>query len=93
MDLVSFLLLLLIAALCGAAGQALVGYDLGGCLVSIVIGLIGAYVGIWLAGQLGLPTFLVVNVGGQPFPIVWAVLGSALLALGFGLIRRASRRV
>lgn len=93
MDLLSFLLLLLIAALCGAAGQALVGYDLGGCLVSIVIGLIGAYVGTWLAGALGLPAFLVLEVGGQPFPIVWAVLGSALLALGFGLLRRASRRV
>lgn len=92
MTLLSFLLLLLIAALAGAAGQALVGYDLGGCLVSIVIGLIGAYVGTWLAAQLGLPSFLVIDVGGEAFPVVWAVLGSALLALGFGLIRRASAR-
>ena len=93
MTLLSFLLLLFIAALCGAAGQALAGYSLGGCLVSIVIGLVGAYVGVWLAGQLGLPTFLVLDIGGEPFPVVWAVLGSALLALGFGLIRRASARV
>jgi uncharacterized membrane protein YeaQ/YmgE (transglycosylase-associated protein family) len=92
MTLLSFLLLLLIAALAGAAGQALVGYDLGGCLVSIVIGLIGAYVGTWLAAQFGLPTFLVIDVGGEAFPVVWAVIGSALLALGFGLIRRTTAR-
>ena len=93
MTLLSFLLLLLIAAVCGAAGQALAGYSFGGCLVSLVIGLVGAYVGLWLAGQLGLPTFLVIDVGGESFPIVWAVLGSALLAFGFGLLRRASARV
>ncbi len=93
MTLLSFLLLLLIAAVCGAAGQALAGYSLGGCLVSLVIGLVGAYVGLWLAAQLGLPTFLVIDVGGEAFPVVWAVLGSAALAFGFGLLRRASARV
>ena len=93
MTLLGFLLLLLIAAICGAAGQALAGYSLGGCLVSIVIGLVGAYVGMWLAGQFGLPTFLVLDVGGEAFPVVWAVFGSALLAFGFGLRRRASARV
>lgn len=92
MTLVSFLLLLVIAAICGAVGQALAGYTLGGCLVSTVVGLVGAYIGVWLAGQFGLPTFLVLDVGGEAFPVVWAVLGSALLALGFGLIRRASAR-
>lgn len=92
MTLVSFLVLLLIAAVCGAAGQALAGYTLGGCLVSIVVGLVGAYVGMWMAGQFGLPTFLVIDVGGESFPIVWAVLGSALLAFGFGLLRRTSAR-
>ena len=93
MTLLSFLLLLLIAAVCGAAGQALAGYSLGGCLVSIVIGLVGAYVGVWIAGALGLPTFLVLDIGGEAFPVVWAVLGSALLAFGFGLLRRTTARV
>lgn len=93
MDLVSLLLLLLIAGLCGAAGQSLAGYSLGGCLVSIVVGFVGAWLGAWLAGAVGLPEFFVIDVGGQPFPIVWAVLGSALFALGVGLIRRTTRRV
>jgi uncharacterized membrane protein YeaQ/YmgE (transglycosylase-associated protein family) len=93
MDLVSLLLLLVIAGICGAVGQSLVGYNLGGCLVSIVVGFVGAWLGAWLAGEVGLPELFTVNVGGRAFPIIWSVLGSALFALGVGLIRRGSRRV
>ena len=38
MTLVEFVILLIIAAIAGSLGQALAGYSLGGCLVSIVIG-------------------------------------------------------
>lgn len=93
MSFLSLLLLLLIAAAAGAAGQALAGYSLGGCLVSIVVGFVGAWLGTWLATQLELPTFLVITVGGEPFPIIWAVLGSALFALVVGLLTRRSRPV
>lgn len=93
MTLVGFLLLLLIAAVCGAAGQAMAGYDLGGCLVSIVVGFVGAYIGMWIGQETGLPEFLPIQVGGQTFPVIWAVLGSALFALVVGLIRRSTRRI
>ena len=89
MTLLGFLLLLLIAAICGAIGQSLAGYDLGGCLISIVVGFIGAYLGLWLAGKMGLPEFFTINVQGKPFPVVWAVIGSALFTLVIGLLRRA----
>ena len=45
MTLVGLLVLLLIAAICGGIGQSLAGYSLGGCLVSIVVGFIGAWIG------------------------------------------------
>ena len=93
MTLVSFLLLLLIAAICGAIGQALAGYSLGGCLISIVVGFIGALIGMWLARQFGLPTFFVVDVGSEAFPVVWSIIGSALLSLVVGLISRRRRVV
>ena len=35
MTLVQFLVLLFVAAVCGAIGQSLAGYSLGGCLVSL----------------------------------------------------------
>lgn len=58
MTTLGFLVLLLIAAICGAIGQSLAGYDLGGCLVSIIVGFIGAYIGLWVAAKMGLPRFL-----------------------------------
>ena len=57
MTLIGFLVLLAIAAICGAIGQSLAGYNLGGCLVSIILGFIWAYIGMWLSGKLGLPEF------------------------------------
>ena len=89
MTLVEFLILLAIAAVCGAIGQSLAGYDLGGCLVSIIVGFIGAYIGLWVAGKFGLPEFFAVNVGGKTFPIVWAIIGSAIFTLIVALLRRA----
>lgn len=89
MTLFGFLVLLLIAAICGAVGQSLAGYSLGGCLVSIVVGFIGAYIGLWIAGKFGLPVIFAIDIQGKPFPVVWAVIGSALFTLIIALIRRA----
>lgn len=93
MTLASLLILLLIAALCGAIGQSIAGYSLGGCLASMVVGLLGAFIGTWLANETGLPALFVIDVGGQPFPVVWAVIGSFLFALVVGLLTRGRRRI
>jgi uncharacterized membrane protein YeaQ/YmgE (transglycosylase-associated protein family) len=91
MDPVELLVLLLIAAICGAIGQSLVGYSAGGCLVSIVVGIIGAYLGLWVARQFGLPEIFAVNIGGRSFPIIWSIIGSALFAAILGLVNRGIR--
>lgn len=88
MDLLSFLLLLVIAGIAGGLGMMLGGYSRGGCLVSIVVGFVGAWLGLWIARQFNLPTFFVVDVGGQSFPIVWAIIGSAIFAAVAGLFSR-----
>ena len=88
MTLVEFLLLLVIAGIAGAVGQSLAGYELGGCLVSIVVGFVGAYIGVWLARELSLPEFLVVTIDQESFPIIWSVIGSAIFALVVGLLTR-----
>jgi uncharacterized membrane protein YeaQ/YmgE (transglycosylase-associated protein family) len=89
MTLIELLVLLVIAAICGGIGQSLAGYDLGGCLVSIVVGFIGAYIGMWLAGKFGLPEIFAINIGGKTFPIIWAIIGSALFTLIVALLRGA----
>jgi uncharacterized membrane protein YeaQ/YmgE (transglycosylase-associated protein family) len=86
MGILEFIVLVIIAALSGALGQALVGRSLGGWLVTTLVGFVGAAIGWWLARSLGLPMLLSVNLGGQQFPIVWAVVGAALLAMVPGLI-------
>jgi uncharacterized membrane protein YeaQ/YmgE (transglycosylase-associated protein family) len=88
MTLVQFLVLLVVAAICGAIGQSLAGYSLGGCLVSAVVGFVGAFIGVWLARELRLPEVLTVQIGGEAFPVLWSIVGSALLALGLGLLSR-----
>jgi uncharacterized membrane protein YeaQ/YmgE (transglycosylase-associated protein family) len=93
MSLLGVLVLVLIAAVCGAIGQALVGYSVGGCLVSAVVGLVGAFLGHWLARQLGLPPLLEIQVDGQSFPIVWSIVGSVILVAIAALFSRRRRVV
>ncbi|HEY9599155.1 MAG TPA: hypothetical protein V6D33_15925 [Cyanophyceae cyanobacterium] len=87
-----FVLLLVIAAITGSLGQVLVGYSVGGTFVSILVGIIGAFIGIWVARQFNLPLFFALNIGGRPFPIVWSIIGSGIFAAIVGLINRNVRR-
>lgn len=88
MTLIGFLVLLLIAAICGGIGQSIAGYDLGGCLVSIIVGFIGAYIGLYISGRFGLPEFFTIDIQGKPFPVVWAIIGSAVFTFIVALLRR-----
>jgi uncharacterized membrane protein YeaQ/YmgE (transglycosylase-associated protein family) len=88
MTVVEFLLLLLVAGVCGSLAQALVGFSRGGCLVSIALGFIGALLGTWLARIMGLPELLNVQLGDRSFPIVWSIIGAALFAAVLALITR-----
>jgi uncharacterized membrane protein YeaQ/YmgE (transglycosylase-associated protein family) len=91
MTLFDFLILLVIAGISGAIGQAISGFSRGGCLVSIALGFIGALIGMWLARLAGLPELWAVRIAGTNFPIIWSIIGSALFVAVIGLITR--RRV
>lgn len=91
MTLFGFLLLLVIAAICGGIGQSLAGYSMGGCIISIVVGFIGAWLGLWIADEFRLPLLWSVTIGGKTFPILWSIIGSTLFALIIGFVGRAMR--
>ncbi|MCB9078249.1 MAG: hypothetical protein H6631_11690 [Anaerolineaceae bacterium] len=93
MTILDFILLVIIAAVCGSIGQAIAGYSLGGCLVSAVVGFIGALLGMWVARLLGLPVFFSISLGSQDFPIIWSIIGSALFAIIIGLLTRRRGRL
>ena len=90
MSILGFIVLLIVAAVVGSIGQAIAGYSAGGCLVSIVMGFVGAVIGVWLASTLHLPEIFVLNIDGQPFPVVWAIIGAALFAAILGVFARRS---
>lgn len=88
MTLVDLLLLLLVAGIIGSIGQAIAGFERGGCLVSIGVGFIGALLGAWLGRQLGAGDLFVLEVGGTSFPVVWSIIGAAVFVAIIGLISR-----
>lgn len=92
MTLWDLLILLLVAGICGAIGQAISGFSRGGCLAAIGFGLVGALLGRYLSGAIGLAPLFVVNAGGAAIPIVWTILGALLLSLVVAIVQRPSRR-
>jgi uncharacterized membrane protein YeaQ/YmgE (transglycosylase-associated protein family) len=73
-----FLVLLIIAGICGAIGRSIGGGTGGGFLVSIAVGFIGALLGSWAARAWHLPELLVVTIDNRPFPILWSIIGAAV---------------
>jgi uncharacterized membrane protein YeaQ/YmgE (transglycosylase-associated protein family) len=82
----ALVVLILIAAICGAVGKALAGGVRGGLVVSTALGFIGALLGPWLARQLNLAEPFMLQIGGQSFPIVWSIVGAALFVALLHLI-------
>jgi uncharacterized membrane protein YeaQ/YmgE (transglycosylase-associated protein family) len=93
MSLLEILVLLAIAGVCGAIGQAVAGVSSRGCLASIALGFIGALIGRVIADNFGLPTLFDVDIEGHRFPIVWSILFSALfVAVVSFLTKRPPKR-
>lgn len=79
MTLLELGLYLVIAAAAGGIGRAIAGGTRGGCLVSIVLGFIGALLGSWIARKAKLPELFLIRLGDGPaFPFLWSVIGAAL---------------
>lgn len=86
--MVDFLILLLIAGVCGSLGQTIAGYSHAGCLGSIALGFIGALLGMWISRKMSLPELYTVQVGDTAFPIIWSIIGSAIFVAVLSLLTR-----
>jgi len=82
------ILLLVIAAICGAIGKAIAGGIRGGLIVSTALGFIGALIGPWVAAQLKLSEPFPINISGHPFPVLWSIIGAALFVAVIHLFYR-----
>jgi uncharacterized membrane protein YeaQ/YmgE (transglycosylase-associated protein family) len=88
-SLPALLVLIVIAAICGAIGKAIAGSSRGGLVVSIALGFVGALLGPWVARLMKLPEPFMLDIGGHPFPILWSIIGAALFV---AIIHLFSRR-
>lgn len=82
MTILEFVLLIIIAAICGSLGMAISGYSRGGCLMAIAVGFIGALLGTWLSRAMSLPELLTV----EGFPVIWSIIGAALFVAVISLL-------
>jgi uncharacterized membrane protein YeaQ/YmgE (transglycosylase-associated protein family) len=88
MSVIDLIVLFVIAGICGAIGQSISGMSGRGCFVSVGVGLVGALLGLWMARALALPMIFSIQIGGTAFPVVWAILGSALFVAVISLLTR-----
>ena len=88
MTATDLLLLLLIAGVCGAVAQAIVGYSRFGCLASVGLGFIGALLGSYIARRLSLPEYFAITLGGKTFPIIWSILGATICVAFLSWLQR-----
>jgi uncharacterized membrane protein YeaQ/YmgE (transglycosylase-associated protein family) len=91
-SLLGFVVLLVVAGICGSIGRAIGGgYSHLGCLGSVALGFIGALLGMWLSRAAHLPELFSVRIGEERFPILWSIAGSAIFVAVLGLFSRGRR--
>jgi uncharacterized membrane protein YeaQ/YmgE (transglycosylase-associated protein family) len=91
LTLSGLIVLIVIAAICGAVGRAIAGGGPGGLIASVALGFIGALIGPWIAHTLGLSEPFVLRVSGQSFPILWSIVGAALCVAVLHLVSGGRR--
>jgi len=95
-DFIELMTVLIVVGICGSIAAWIVGYAPGGLLLSIIVGVIGAYLGGWLNSllpfQIPLMSRLDIVVGTTRFNPLWAIAGSAVLLLLLNTLRGGQRR-
>jgi uncharacterized membrane protein YeaQ/YmgE (transglycosylase-associated protein family) len=86
MSLLDFLIMFVIAAITGSIARSLVGFDKGGCILSAIVGFIGALIGTWLGREFDLPEIWTPVIRGIKYPVVWSILGAVIFTLVLSLI-------
>ena len=90
MTITEILPLVLVAVIAANVRQVIHGYSLGGYLVSVIVGFIGAFFGIGIARLFGFPEMIPFIIRGETFPVMWSIIGSITLSWILSSITRRS---
>ncbi len=75
-----------VAVIGGGLLQGIAGYSPGGCAISLVMGVLGAIAGAWVASQFELPRLYAISIGGEEIPLVWPALGAIIFVAILSLL-------
>ncbi len=92
MSLIDFIILFIIAAIIGSIARKLVGLERGGCILSAVVGFIGAIIGTWLGREYDLPEIWSPTIRGMTYPIVWSIMGAVLFTIVLSLFASKKKK-
>jgi len=90
MTITEMLPLLLVAVIAANVRQVIYSCSLGGYLVSVIVGFIGAFFGIGIARLFGFPEMIPFIIRGETFPVMWSIIGSITSSWLLGSITRRS---
>src|SRR5688572_5985113 len=90
MTITEILPLVLVAVIAANVRQVIYSYSLGGYLVSVIVGFIGAFFGIGIARLFGFPEMVPFIIRGETFPVMWSIIGSITLSWILSSITRRS---
>ncbi|MBV6419908.1 MAG: hypothetical protein DAHOPDDO_01134 [Ignavibacteriaceae bacterium] len=84
--MIDILISLIIAGIAGSIARSLSGFSRGGCIISIVVGFIGAFIGTWLARELQLPDPISITIRGTTYNLLWTIIGAVIFTAVLSLI-------
>jgi uncharacterized membrane protein YeaQ/YmgE (transglycosylase-associated protein family) len=84
--MIDILISLIIAGIAGSIARSLSGFSRGGCIISIVVGFIGAIIGTWLARELQFPDPFSIVIRGTKYNILWTIIGAVIFTALLSLI-------
>ena len=86
MTFIDFVILFIIAAIIGSLARKVVGLEKGGCIVSAIVGFIGAIIGTWLGREYNLPEIWSPTIRDMNYPVVWSLMGAILFTIVLSII-------
>ncbi len=84
MTLNTIIIWVIVGGIAGLLAEWLIGGVNLGCIGTVIVGILGAFIGGWLLGQLGIS----LGLSGLLNEIVTAFIGAAVLLLIIRLVRR-----
>ena len=84
--MIDILIPLLVAGIAGSIARSLSGFSRGGCIISIIVGFIGAMIGSWLSRELQLPDPFILHIRGSNYSILWTIIGAVIFTAVLSLI-------